>query len=138
MSRVKLETVSGVPEDRLAERVRVPEILREKLVDQIFGIVLGHADFFEDHSLLARDVFFGEFRFENHVRNNVEGLREMLVEDARVETDHFFRSEGVEHAAEAVDFARDVFRGATAGAFENHVLDEMRDAVDFHGFAARS
>ena len=90
----------------------MPEILGEKLVDEVFGIVLGHADFLEDHGLLARDVFRGEFRLEDHVREDVEGFREMLVEDARVEADHFLGGECVEHAAEAVDFARDVFRGA--------------------------
>ena len=90
----------GRAENRLAERVRMPEILREQLVDQVLGIVLGHADFFQHHGLLALDVFLREFRLEDHIRKDVEGLREMLVEDAGVEADHFLGGEGVEHAAE--------------------------------------
>ena len=108
----------------------MPEILGEKLVDQVLGIVLGHANFFQDHALLARDVFRGEFRLEDHVGDDVEGFGEMLVQDARVEADHFLGSEGVEHAPERVDFPGYVFGGAAAGAFEDHVLDEMRDPVE--------
>ncbi len=128
----------GRAEDRPAERVRVPEILCEKLVDQVLGIVLRHADFLEDHALLARDVFGGEFRVEDHVSEDVEGPGEVLVENARVEADHFLRGERVEHAADAVHFARDVFGGAARGALEHHVLDEMRDAVQLGGLAARA
>src|SRR6202034_3796838 len=62
----------------------------------------------------------------------------MLVEDAGVEADHFFGGEGVEHAAERVDFASNVFGGAAAGAFEDHVLDEVRDSVEVLRLAARN
>ena len=118
--------------------MRRPEILREKLVDQVFGIVLRHADFFEDHGFFAVDIFFGKFRLENHVRKHVEGFGKMLVEHARIEADHFFGGERVEHAADAVHFARDIFRGAPRGALENHVLDEMGNAVQAGRLAART
>ena len=36
----------------------------------------------------------------------------MLVEHARVEADHFLGGERVEHSADAVHFARDIFRRA--------------------------
>src|SRR5277367_6392456 len=62
----------------------------------------------------------------------------MLVEDARVEADHFLGRERVEHSAEAINFPRDVFRRAPLRALEHHVLDEMRDAVDLRPLAARS
>ncbi len=116
--------------------MRTPEILREKLVDQILRIVLGHADFFLDHALLAFDVVIRELRIEDHIGNDVERFRKMLVEHARIEADHFLRGEGVEHAAERIDFAGDVFCRAAARAFEDHVLDEMRDAVDVLGLSA--
>ncbi len=63
---------------------------------------------------------------------------EMLVEHSRVEADHFFGGERVQHSAEAVNFARDVFRGAPLRALEHHVLDEMRDAVEFRPARAAS
>src|SRR5579864_8086072 len=60
----------------------------------------------------------------------------MLVEDARVETDHFFRSESIEHAAHAIHFASNVLGSPAAGALENHVLDKVRNAIEVGGFAA--
>jgi hypothetical protein len=42
-------------ENRSAERMAFPEMLREQLVDKIVGRVLDHLDFFEDDLLLALD-----------------------------------------------------------------------------------
>ena len=78
------------------------------------------------------------FGLENQSGEHVESLRKMLVENARIEADHFLGGERVEHAADAVHFARDVFGGAARRAFEDHVLDEMRDAVQLGRFAARA
>ena len=128
----------GSAQNRLAQRVRTPEILREKLVHEVFGIVLRHANFFEDHRLLAVDILVGEFRLENHVRQHVEGLGKMFGKDARVEAHHFLGGKRVEHSSHAVDFPRDVFRAAPPRSLEHHVLDEMRDPVDLGRLAARS
>ena len=62
----------------------------------------------------------------------------MVVEHFGVKTNLLFRGESVEHAADRIHFAGDSFRGAALGAFENHVLDEMREAVFFRDFAARA
>ena len=118
--------------------MRRPEILGEELVDQILGIVLSHANFFEDDGFFAVDFVFGEFRIQNHVREHVEGFGQMFIEDARIEANHFLGSEGIEHSADAIHFARDIFGGAPRRAFENHVLDEMRNAVQAGRFAARA
>ena len=128
----------GSSQDRFAERVRRPKILREEFVDEIFGIVLGHANFFQDDGFFAVNFVFGEFRLENHVREDVEGFGKMFIQDAGIEADHFLGGEGVEHAADAVHFAGDIFRGAPRGSLEDHVLDEMRNAVDAGRLAART
>jgi hypothetical protein len=60
----------------------------------------------------------------------------VLVEDFGGVADEFAAGEGVELTAEGVDFAGDVFGAATGGAFEEHVFDEVADAV-FGGFSAR-
>ncbi len=135
-----LEGVDGFAraENGLAEGVAAPEIFGEEFVDQILGIVAGHFDFFEDHGLLARDFIRREGRSENHVGDDVEGRRQMLVEDAGVVAHEFFRGEGVEHAPDAVGLARDIFGRAARSALENHVLDEMRNAVQLDGLAARA
>src|SRR5277367_6366655 len=72
----------------LAQRMRRPEILREQLVDQVFGIVLGHANFFQDDGFFAVDFIFGEFRIQNHVRKDVESFGQMFIEDASIEANH--------------------------------------------------
>ena len=43
-------------ENRTAERMILPEPLREDLVDQIVGRVLDHLDLFDDDLLFALDV----------------------------------------------------------------------------------
>ena len=52
-SAVNDSTVSLRAENRPAERMPFPEVLREELVDQIVGRVLDHLDLFEDDLLLA-------------------------------------------------------------------------------------
>ncbi len=43
-------------QDRFAERMIFPEILREQLVDEDVGIVFVDLDFFEDDAALALDL----------------------------------------------------------------------------------
>ena len=125
-------------ENGFAEGVAAPEIFGEELVNEVLGIVAGHFDFFEDHGFFARDFIGRKGRSENHVGDDVEGGGKVLVEHARVVADQLFRREGVEHAADAVGFARDILGGAAGGAFEDHVLDEVGDAVELDGLAARA
>ena len=54
---------------------------------------------------------------------------EMLVEHLDVVARVLLRGEGIELAADRVDFLRDVFGAARVGALEEHVLDEVRDAA---------
>ena len=60
----------------------------------------------------------------------------MRVEDFGVETDLFLGGESVEHATDGIHFAGDVFGRAALGAFEDHVLEEVGDAIFGGGFAA--
>ena len=116
----------GRAEDRPAQRVPVPEPLREELVDEVVGRVLDHLDLFEDHLLLALDVVGPEGRIEHDVGQDVPGVRQVLVEHLDVVARVLLRRERIEVAAERVDRLRDVFGGPGAGALEEHVLDEVR------------
>ena len=60
----------------------------------------------------------------------------MLVEHLDVVAHQLLRREGVQASADGIDGAGDIFSGPAGGALEEHVLDEMRDAVLFMGFAA--
>ena len=138
--RVLLEAADGFAgaEDGLAERVALPEILHEDFVDQRVGIVLVHLDFFEDHAALAGDFFGGEDGVQHEVGEDVECGGNVLVENLDVEADGFFAGKGVEIAADGVDFAGDALGGARLGPLEDHVLDEMGDAVQLGDFVART
>ena len=113
-----------------------PEAAGENVVQEIFGIVQVHLDFFEDDLALFLHVVGIELGTQNEIGDNVKGDGQMVIEDFGVEADLFFRSERVEHAAYRIHFAGDGFGGAAFGAFEDHVLDEMGQAVFFRDFAA--
>ena len=66
---------------------------------------------------------------EDEVGEDVEGFGGVLVQDLDIEADGFLAGEGVEIAADAVDLTGDVLGGAGGGAFEDHVLDEVGEAV---------
>ena len=123
-------------EDGAAEGVALPEVLGEELVDEVVGVVLVHLDLFEDDALLAGDVLGGEGGVEDEVGEEVECGGDVLVEDLDVEADGLFAGEGVEVAADGVDLAGELLGGAGGGALEDHVLDEVGDAVEGGGLVA--
>ena len=136
--RIALELLDRVfgPEDGLAQRMVFPEILGKDFVDQVVGIVLVHLDFFEDHAALAADVGGVEDRVQHQVAENVHGDGQMLVQHLDVEADAFLGGEGVHVAADGVDLARNFLGAAVLRALEDHVLDEVRDAVPLQIFVA--
>ena len=56
-----------------AERVPLPERLREDLVHEVVGRVLDHLDFFEDDLLFALDVDLVKGGSQDDVRQDVDG-----------------------------------------------------------------
>ncbi len=135
-----IERANGVlaADDGLAERMILIEIAGEDIVQKIFGIVHLHLQLFQDDALFLLDVLFAKQRVAHHVGQDVEGQRQMLVQDFGVVTDHLLGGECVQAAADGIHRARDVFGRAILGAFEKHVLDEVRDAVLFGSLAARA
>jgi hypothetical protein len=119
-----------------AEGMFRPEAASENVVEEIFGIVQIHLDFFEDDLALFVDVAGVELGTKNEIGDDVKGDGEMLVEDLSVEADLFLGGEGIEHAADGIHFAGDVFGGTAFSTLENHVLEEMSKAIFGGGFAA--
>ena len=105
-------------------------------MDKVVGVVLVHLDFFEDHALLAGQVVGGEGRVEDEIGKQVESGGDVLVEDLDVEADGLFAGERVEVAADGVDFAGELARRTRCRALEDHVLDEVGDAVALWSFVA--
>ena len=116
----------------------VPEPFREDLVDQIVGRVLDHLDLFEDHLLLALDVFFGEERIADQIGEDVDGERQMFVEDLEVIAGVFLGRERIDLPADGIHLLRDFFGTPSRSALEEHVLDKVRDAGMIGGFVTRS
>src|ERR1700688_3027619 len=125
-------------QNRQAKRVIFPETLGEDFVDQIVGIVLIHFYFFEDDAALARDIASIEYRMEDEIGENIHRDRQMLIENFDVEADAFLGRERIHVAPDRVDLAGDGFGRTGLGAFKDHVLDEMRDAIPFGVFVARA
>ena len=107
-------------------------------MDQVIRAVRLHLDLFQNHALFLLDVLFAEQRVQHQVRQDVEGQREVLVQHLGVEAHQFLGGEGVQVAADGIHRARDVFGRAVRGALEQHVLDEVRDAVLLGRLAARA
>ncbi len=130
---VLLEALDGFAgaKDGLGEGMAFPEGLGEDFVDEVVGVVLVDLDFFKDDAALAVDVVMGKDGVEDDVGKDVDGGGDVLVEDLDVEADGFLAGESVDVAADGVDFASDVLGGAVFGALEDHVLDEVGDAIDF-------
>ena len=135
-----LEFLHGVAraQNRQAEGVVLPETLGEDFVDEVVGIVLIHFYFFENDAALLRDVAGIEDGMEDEIAEDIHGERKMLVENFDVEADAFLRRECVHVAADRIDLAGDGFGGAGLGSLEDHVLDEVGDAVEFGIFVARA
>src|SRR5690348_1459643 len=94
-------------EYRPPERMPGPKATRKNLVEKKFGVVQVHLDFFEDDLALFLQVLGIELRAKNEIGNDVEGNRQVLVENLGIEADLFFGGESVEHAADRIHFAGD-------------------------------
>ena len=123
-------------EDGAAER-RAVIALFEQLVDgDVLGGVLIHIDLLEHNAALELDVLLREARLEEHIREQGNAGLETAVEHLHIVAGAFLVGEGVGLTAERVDGDGDMTRGALFRALEDHVLDEVRNAVQLRRFIA--
>ena len=115
-----------------------PEAPEEGLVHQIFRIVHFHLQLFENDALFLLNVLRPEERLQNQLGKNVKSDRQMIVDDLGVVADQLLGGERVKVSTCRVDDSGNVFGGTAFRAFEDHVLDEMRDAVVFDSLAPRA
>ena len=135
---IELADGLGRAQDRLAQRMVFPEVGREDLLHQVIGAIGLHLDLFQNDALFFLDVFVAKQRMQHQIGQHVEGARQVLVEDLGVEAHQLLAGEGVQVAADRIHRARDSLRRAAGGALEQHVLDEVRDAVALRDFAPRA
>ena len=127
----------GGAENRTAERMAAPEAFGENLVDQIVGRVLDHLDLFEDDLLFFLDVVVSQQRIADQVGEDLHGEREVLVQHLQVVAGVFLGGEGVDLATDRIHLLSYFFGRPGGCAFEEHVLDEVRDAHAFRRLVAR-
>src|SRR5579872_1499034 len=79
---VAVEAANGLtgPQNRTPQGMPLPEIAREDLMDEIFGIIHIHLQFFEDDAFFLLDVALLKQRISYQVRHDAESVRQMLVE----------------------------------------------------------
>src|SRR5271165_1786888 len=125
-------------QDRLAQRMILPEILGEDFVNEVIRIVLVHLDLFHDHAAFAGDIGAVEHGIQHQIAENIERGRNVLVEHLDVEADALLSGEGIHIAADGVDLAGYLLGGAVLGPFKDHVLNKVGDAVPLRFFIART
>ena len=105
-----------------------PKPLEEDLMNEILRRVLHHVDLFENHIALALHFDRGERWIENDIRKKLEGKRQMLVQNPCIEPYVLLICKCVELSPYGIDRLRNI-RGRTGfRAFEEKVLNEVRDA----------
>ena len=120
----------GRPGDRPGQRGAGPGRRCEQVVHHVVGIVVVHGDLVEDHLPLGLDVLGGDQGGGDHVAEDVDRHRQVVVEHPCVVAGVLARGERVELTADLVEGGGDVHRRAGRGALEQQVLQEVRRPVE--------
>jgi hypothetical protein len=106
--------------------------------DDVVRGVLGLADLLQHDRPLAVQFGAVEGRVHHHIADDIHSQRQILLQHLGVIGGVLARRIGVERAADGLDLLGDVLRAAPRRAFEQHMLDQMGDAVDGGVFLARA
>src|SRR5213596_2779054 len=100
--RRAIVTVHGLAraEDRASERMALPELCGEEVMDQVVGRVLHHLDLLEHNRLFALELLGVEDRVQEDVGQEIDRERQVLVEHLDIEAGVLLRGEGVHLAAD--------------------------------------
>src|SRR2546428_11276744 len=88
-------------QDRAAERVPLPNLRGEEIVDDVVGRVLYHLDLLEDHRLLTLELVGVEERVEQNIRQQIDRERQGLGEYPDVEAGGLLGRKSVHMAADS-------------------------------------
>ena len=116
----------GPADHRTAQGMAAEDGLGDDVVDEVLRVVLDHRDLLEHH--LALGVHVGEDRVVDHPDHDVERRFEPVVRHPGEDQRRLPRGGGVQLPAEPVEDLRDLLSRVRAGALEEQVLDEVRDA----------
>ena len=111
--------------DRPAQRVPAEHGLGEPLVHDVTGVVVVHRELFEDHPALVLDVVDVQARRGDHVTQDVDRHRQVLVQHPGVVAGVLLARDGVGLPADGVERRGDLHRRPPPGALEQQVLQEV-------------
>jgi hypothetical protein len=117
----------GAAAYRKAQRMLGPILQVEEVVDVIVRGILALQDLLHDDGALAFDLFGIEARVHQNIGQDVLGERQVLGEDLGVVAGALLTGEGVEVTADAFELLGDLHRGTAFGAFEEEMLEVVRD-----------
>ena len=123
-------------QDRAAQGVPGPDLPCEQIVDDVVGRVLDHLDLLQDDRFLALQLVGVEERVQEDVGQEIDGERQVLVEDLDVEAGMLLGGEGVHLAADRVHGASDRLGAARGGPLEYEVLDQVGHPATVLGLVA--
>ena len=110
---------------------RLIAILRghDQLAHQILRLVLGHGDLLQHHAALLGQLLLVECGMDHHVAEHVHRQLGVLVDHLGVIAGTLLGREGVQLAAHRVHDLGDLARRALLRALEEHMLEEVAQAV---------
>ena len=110
----------------------------ENVTNKFFGNVVVAVDFFDDDVALFFHFLFVEARMHEHVRDDVDGKRNVAAFDLRVKAGFLACRVRFEIPTAVFDGMRDFKRGAVFGSLENEMLVKMAEPEFVFGFVAAS
>ena len=99
--------------------------------------ILIHGDFFENDIFFHREIVVAQSR-THHVGQQIENAILKTRQNAAVINGVFFGRKRVVARAHFVELAVDIFRTSSIRAFEHHVFQKVRHAVNLRRFVTRT
>ncbi len=121
---------------RASQRLGGKGGLLEAVEHDVVWRIVRLPDLLQDHAALALKLLRLEGGVGQDVTDDVGGQRGIFLQYLGVIGGLFAGRVGVQMAAHRLDFLGDLRRRAAFGAFERHMLQEMRDAILYLGFVA--
>jgi hypothetical protein len=119
---------------RHAKWMTGPEAVGKLVVNRFLRAVLDHGDLLEDNPTFLLYVIKIEPGMTDQIAKQINRHRQLFGEDFDKVAAVFPAGETIEEAANGIDFAGDSLGAAPVGAFEEHMFNEVGDAVEFSGF----
>ncbi len=128
---VKDLTVSGVPENRAADRLVAVGCLGESIEDDVVRRVVGGADLLQDHMLLAFQFLRIELGILQDVGENIDGQRHVVAQHPCIVGGCLDAGGGVDLTADILDFRGNLEGASPPGTLERHVFEQVGHSVLF-------